>query len=205
MESAAQRRLGLGDAPETQQRGRIVEQRAREIRQERDGAPSDLQGLLEGILLDQRPREIAVRHAEIGLERNRSAVAFDRFGESPGGSQRIAIIEMRVRIVRQRRQHSPYEFKRGRDLAVLESDDAKQMRRLGMIRLPRERLAVEGLGSIEPPGLMVREARLDRAGYPASGAACLAPVVGLCRVPRVDHRGHGSRHVTKTDFRDQAG
>ena len=51
-EGAAQRRLGLGVAPETQQRGRVVEQRAGEIGQKRDGAPSALQGLFERLLLD---------------------------------------------------------------------------------------------------------------------------------------------------------
>ena len=180
-EGAAQRRLGLGVAPETQQRGRIVKLRAGEIGQKRDGAPSALQSFCERILLDQRRGEIAVRHPEIGLERYGAPIAFNRFGESMSGSQRIAIIEMRLRIVRQRRQRAPDELQCRRDLAALESDDAKKMRRFGMIRGPRERLAVEGFGPLEAPRLMVREARLQRSRYPGGGAVRLAPVVGSRR------------------------
>jgi hypothetical protein len=143
-----------------------------------------------------------VRHAEIGLERDSAAVACRRFGESSGGSQCVAVVEMRVGIVRQRRQRAPDELQCRRDLAALESDDAKKMRRFGMIRLPRERLAVEGFGPLEAPRPMVREARLQRSRYPAGGAPRLAPVVGFCGV---DRRGHGRRQVTKADFRDQAG
>ena len=143
-----------------------------------------------------------MRHAEIGLEGDCAAVACSRFGKSSGGSQCVAVVEMRVGIVRQRRQRAPDELQCGRDLAALESDDAKKMRRFGMIRLPLERLAVEAFGPLEAPRPMVREARLQRSRYPAGGAPRLAPVVRFCGV---DRRGHCGRQVTKADFRDQAG
>ena len=96
--------LGLGNTLEADQSGGAVDVCPEEVRDQCDGAPGTLQPGFEQTLVVQRAGEIGVRHAVIGLQRDRPLVTVHRFGEPARLPQRVAEVQMRFGQVFQLRQ-----------------------------------------------------------------------------------------------------
>jgi hypothetical protein len=151
----------------------VVDLCPKKVRDQLDCASGAFQPCFEQALLVQRAGEIAVRHPIIGLQRDRQSVSVRRVGEPGRRQEGIAEVEMRLRQVMQFRQRPLDQIDRRFDLSALICDDAQKMQRLGMLRVFRQRVAIERLRTPEPSRLMVSEAGIDRA-RDAAGAADVA-------------------------------
>ncbi len=62
------------------------------------------------------------------------------------------------------------QLDRERWRAALQGDDAEEMQGVDALRVPRQRLAIERLGFVQPPGAVVLQAQGDGfgAGHPSS-------------------------------------
>ena len=118
-------------------------------------------------LVPQGDAQVVVRLGIIRFQLQRLLVAGDRLGNSAQGGIRQPQVVVEGRHVPIQPDGPSYVFNGNFVFSRLRSNHAQKMERIGMIRLGRENLPVDLLGSLQPAGLMVP----DRA-YQGFGNCC---------------------------------
>src|SRR5439155_22588979 len=124
-------------------------------RDQSEGTPATLQPRLEQALIIERAGKIAVRHAISRIEPNRPPITVRRLGQPAQLPQRVAEVQMGLRQIVQFGDRALDQLDRGFELTALKCYEAQQMKRLRMLRVFLQRLAIEGRRLIEFPALVV--------------------------------------------------
>ncbi len=120
--------------------------------------------VLEGIA------QVVVRHGKVGLQFQCPAVAGDRFGNPVQGPISFPQIVMEVDGVPAHADRPSNVLDGKLVFARLESNHAQKVQGIGMIRLDRENLPIELLGSLQPTALMVLHRNRKCLGNGCHGA-----------------------------------
>ena len=155
VESPAQRRLGFGKPLETHQGVGMMDICPEKLRYQREGALGACETRCEFLLLIEHRRKIVMRHAIIGVERYRAAVARHRFRQPAGLAQNVAVVQMYIGQFRQLRQRALDQPQRRPDFSALVGYHPEKVERIGVIRVFLQRFAVEGLRPPQLSGLMM--------------------------------------------------
>jgi hypothetical protein len=89
------------------------------------------------------------------------------------------MVEMRIRQLAQAGQGAFDQLDRRPDLPTLIGDDSEQMKRVSVIRVLLQRLAVQRLRPVEPSRLMVGEAG-PHGAREAAGPPGISRILGEC-------------------------
>jgi len=137
-----------------------VDVRLGKVRCQLDSAVGARQTGFECALLVLDRREIAVRARVVRIEREGAAVTFRCIRPPPRRTQGVTQVQMGGREVRQNGDRPLDQLDCTLMSSTLVRNDSEKVHSVDMIRSFLQHLAIEGLGSISPPGLVMREGGL---------------------------------------------